>query len=59
MIGDSRRDIEAADALGITAVGVRSGKPIDTTAACWTDTPLFEDLSAASDWLLNEANREV
>ncbi|WP_423822341.1 D-glycero-beta-D-manno-heptose 1,7-bisphosphate 7-phosphatase [Salinisphaera sp. SPP-AMP-43] len=55
MIGDSSRDIEAAQALGVHAIGVRSGKPIDPARSCWTAVPVFDDLSAAVDCLLSEA----
>ena len=52
MIGDSATDIQAAHAAGLSAIGVRSGKPIDSDDPLWADVPIVEDLAAAVDRLL-------
>lgn len=52
MIGDSVRDIDAARAAGVSACGVRTGKPIDASRASWQGVEIFDDLCAAADRLL-------
>lgn len=52
MVGDSPTDIQAAHAAGMHAIGVRSGKPVDSHDTRWADVPLVDDLAAAVDHLL-------
>lgn len=58
MIGDSRRDIEAALRVGARPILVRTGNG-ETTAAqlgpALVDVPVYDDLSAAVDALLEQA----
>ncbi len=54
-IGDSARDIEAAEAAGIEALLVRSGKGERTLAArpdLARRLPVFADLAEAASWIL-------
>jgi len=53
MIGDSRRDIEAALAVGATPLLVRTGKGLLTEHDMADELPaVFDDLAAAADALL-------
>lgn len=52
MIGDSPTDAAAAHAAGISALGVRTGKPIDTADTRWANVVFYDDLSAAVERLL-------
>lgn len=52
MIGDRPGDIQAARAAGVTPIGVRSGKPIDTSDTTWQDVVIHDDLGSAVDQLI-------
>ena len=57
VIGDSLRDIEAAECAGARPLLVRSGYGEKTLASLgdWQDVEVFADLSAAADQLIREA----
>lgn len=57
VVGDSLRDLEAAVAVGARPLLVRTGKGMRTLAAGGMppDTPVFADLAAAVDHLLESA----
>jgi D-glycero-D-manno-heptose 1,7-bisphosphate phosphatase len=56
VIGDSRRDLEAARAAGARPVLVRTGNGARTEAAGEAgDAEVYDDLSAAADALAEEA----
>lgn len=54
-IGDTRRDVEAALAARARPMLVRSGKGAQTLRESpeFAEYPVFDDLAAAVDWLLN------
>jgi D-glycero-D-manno-heptose 1,7-bisphosphate phosphatase len=54
MIGDSYRDLEAADAAGMDSVLVRTGKGMRTLEKHILDVPVFDDLSMAVQAILDE-----
>lgn len=57
VIGDSLRDLEAAATVGGTPILVRTGKGRAVERALppgLSQTPVFDDLAAAVDWLLGE-----
>ncbi len=57
LIGDSLRDIQAAQAVGSQGILVKTGKGLQTLAANPTelkDLPIFDDLSQAIDNLLKQ-----
>lgn len=59
MIGDSLRDIQAARTVGGYPILVKTGKGENTLAKAsdeLTDVPVYSDLAAAVDALLNKAN---
>ncbi|MGW8227679.1 MAG: D-glycero-beta-D-manno-heptose 1,7-bisphosphate 7-phosphatase [Gammaproteobacteria bacterium] len=59
MIGDSLRDIQAARTVGGYPILVKTGKGENTLAKVsdeLTDVPVYSDLAAAVDALLNKAN---
>lgn len=59
MIGDALRDLEAAAALGVRRVLVRSGKGRDTEAALTAavaPVAVYDDLAAAADAVLAAAS---
>lgn len=58
MVGDSPTDMAAATAAGVTAFGVRTGKPIDASDSRWQDTRIFENLSAAAEHLLGTSPQD-
>ncbi len=52
-IGDSLRDLQAAEAVGARPILVRTGKGRKTEAGLGdSDIPVFDDLAAAVRWLL-------
>ena len=54
-IGDSLRDLQAAEAVGAQPILVRTGKGRRTEAALGeADVPVFDDLAAAVRWLLKQ-----
>jgi D-glycero-D-manno-heptose 1,7-bisphosphate phosphatase len=58
VIGDSLRDLEAADAVGARPILVRSGKGRMTEAALperFAGIPVYDDLAAAAQALIAEA----
>jgi D-glycero-D-manno-heptose 1,7-bisphosphate phosphatase len=58
-IGDSLRDLEAARAVGATAILVRTGKGLAAEAALPADwgVPVFDDLAAAAQALVAASGR--
>lgn len=52
MIGDRASDIQAARAAGVQPVGVRSGKPVDTSDTIWQDVVIYDDLGSAVEQLI-------
>ncbi|RJS92562.1 D-glycero-beta-D-manno-heptose 1,7-bisphosphate 7-phosphatase [Salinisphaera sp. Q1T1-3] len=57
MVGDSPTDIQAAHAAGMAALGVRTGKPIDTDDQRWASVAMFDDLTGAVEHILAERVR--
>ena len=58
MVGDSARDIQAAQSVGMQSILVRTGKG-DQTIATWQgpmNIPIFANLNAVVDELLSNAN---
>lgn len=59
-VGDDLRDLQAAEAAGIPAVLVRTGKGAATEAAMdATDVPVFDDLRAFTSALLSDSTAPV
>ena len=58
MIGDSARDLEAAQVVGARPILVRTGKGVLTEAELDRDTSqeVYDDLASAAASLINEAN---
>jgi D-glycero-D-manno-heptose 1,7-bisphosphate phosphatase len=58
MIGDAARDLEAADAVGVRSILVRTGKgaPTEEQLGSNTNLEVYDDLSAAVDALIKEGH---
>ena len=51
-IGDSISDVQAAQAAGATPLVVRTGKPVDDSAAELAGVDVYDDLASAADSLI-------
>jgi D-glycero-D-manno-heptose 1,7-bisphosphate phosphatase len=58
MIGDAARDLDAADAVGVRSILVRTGKgaPTEEQLGSNTNLEVYDDLSAAVDALIKEGH---
>lgn len=57
VVGDSLRDLQAAQAVGAQPLLVRTGKGAHTlTLVAANDYPVFDDLAAVADYLLASAD---
>lgn len=52
VIGDSARDLQAAEAIGARAILVRTGNGIETERKIGSDVEIFDDLAAAASSLI-------